>query len=79
MIRDYLDEALRRAKYSALEDGSYAAEVKGLKGVIATGPTLEACRGALQEVIEEWILVRVSRGLDIPSVGGVKIRIRKAG
>jgi predicted RNase H-like HicB family nuclease len=79
MIRDYLDEALRRAKYSPLEDGSYAAEVKGLKGVIATGPTLEACRGALQEVIEEWILVRVSRGLDIPSVGGVKIRIRKAG
>ena len=79
MIRDYLDEALRRAKYSTLEDGSYAAEVKGLKGVIATGPTLEACRGALQEVIEEWILVRVSRGLDIPSVGGVKIRIRKAG
>jgi predicted RNase H-like HicB family nuclease len=79
MIRDYLDEALRRAKYSPLEDGSYAAEVKGLKGVIATGPTLEACRGALQEVIEEWILVRVSRGLDIPSVGGVKIRISKAG
>ena len=74
-----MGEALRRARYSPLEDGSYAAEVKGLKGVIATGPTLEACRSALQEVIEEWILVRVSRGSDIPSVGGVKIRIRKAG
>lgn len=79
MIRDYSDEALRRAKYTPLDDGSYAAEVKGLEGVIATGPTLEACRGALQGVIEAWILVRVSRGLDIPSVGGVENRIRKAG
>lgn len=79
MIRGYLDEALRRARYSQLEDGSDAAEVRGLKGVIATAPTLEECREVLQEVIEEWVLVRVSRGLDIPSVGGVKIRIRKAG
>lgn len=79
MIRGYLDEALRRARYSQLEDGSYAAEVRGLKGVIATGPTIEECREALQTVIEEWVLVRVSRGLDVPSVGGVKIRIRKAG
>jgi predicted RNase H-like HicB family nuclease len=79
MIRGYLDEALRRARYSQLEDGSYAAEVRGLKGVIATASTLEECRETLQEVIEEWVLVRVSRGLDIPSVGGVKIRIRKAG
>lgn len=79
MIRGCSDEALRRARYSQLDDGSYAAEVRGLEGVIATGETLEECRERLQEVIEEWGLVRVSRGLDVPSVGGVKIRIRKAG
>jgi predicted RNase H-like HicB family nuclease len=79
MIRDYLGEGLRRAKYSPLEDGSFAAEVRGLKGVIATGGTLEECRETLQEVIEEWVLVRVARGLDVPSLGRVKIRVRKAG
>ena len=79
MIRDYLDAALRRAKYTKLEDGSYGAEVRGLPGVVATGRTLEACRTELQEVVEEWVLVRVARGLSVPSVGGVRIRVRKAG
>ena len=79
MIRNYLDEALKRAKYTELEDGAYAAEVRGLKGIVATGRTLESCRAQLQEVVEEWILVRVARGLGIPALGGVRIRIRKAG
>jgi predicted RNase H-like HicB family nuclease len=79
MIRDYVDEGLRRAKYAQLEDGSYCAEVRGLPGVIATGKTLEACRTDLQEVIEEWVLVRVARGLAIPPLGRSRIRVRKAG
>lgn len=79
MIRDYLAAALRRARYSELENGSYCAEVRGLRGVIATGDTLEDCRAELEDVIEEWILVRVARGLDIPSLGAARIRVRKAG
>jgi predicted RNase H-like HicB family nuclease len=70
VIRDYPDEALRRAKYSPLEGGSFAAEVRGLRGVVAIGGTLEECRETLQEVVEEWVLVRVARGLDVPSLGG---------
>ena len=79
MIRAYLDEALKRGRYSQLEDGSYCAQVRGLRGVVATGRTLESCRAQLQEVVEEWILVRVARGLDIPPLGGRRIRVRKAG
>ena len=79
MIRDYLDAALTRARYTQLDAGSYAAEVRGLRGVIATGRTIEACRKSLEAVVEEWVLVRVARGLTIPSLGGAKIRIRKAG
>ncbi len=79
MIRDYVDEALRRARYRELEDGTYCAEVRGLRGVVALGSTLEACRDTLGEVLEEWILVRVSRGLGVPALGGLKIRVRKAG
>ena len=78
MIRSYLDEAVKRARYTQLEDGSYCAEVRGLRGPIATGDTLEACRTTLQEVVEEWLLVRVSRGLDVPALGRVTVRVRKA-
>ena len=61
-----------------LDDGTFAATVRGLRGVIATGATLEACRSDLAEVIEEWVLVRVARGLLIPALDGATIRVRRA-
>lgn len=79
MIRDYVDEALRRAKYDKLDDGTLYAEVPELRGVLASAETLEACRSQLAEVIEEWILVRVARGLDVPRLGNLEVRVQKAG
>ncbi len=76
MIRAYLDQALRRARYTQVEDGSFCAEVGGLRGVIALGATLEDCRENLQEVIEEWVLLRVAQHLPIPVLDGVRIRVR---
>ena len=78
MITRYVSCALDRAQYRLLEDGSFAATVRGLRGVIATGATLEACRSDLTEVIEEWVLVRVARGLAVPALDGVTIRVRRA-
>ena len=79
MIGRYLQNALRRAHYRLLEDGTFCATVPGLRGVIATGRTLEASREQLAEVIEEWVLVRVARGLNVPAIGGQKVQVRKAG
>ena len=36
---------------------------RGLRGVVATGHILEACRRELVEVVEEWVLVRVARAM----------------
>jgi hypothetical protein len=46
--------------------------------VIATGDTLEACPRDLAEVVEEWLLVRVARGLSIPTLDGAAIKVRRA-
>ena len=75
MIREYLERALRRARYERLEDGSFAATVRGLRGVLATGPTLEVCRDHLAEVVEEWVLVRVARGLAVPPLDGIEVAV----
>ncbi len=45
------------------DGGTFCAEVPSLRGVLATGRTLEACREELGEVVEEWVLVRVAQGL----------------
>ena len=53
------------------------ATVDGLRGIIATGETIEACRVDLIEVIEEWITIRLQRGLDIPAMDGHGISVSR--
>jgi predicted RNase H-like HicB family nuclease len=77
MVSEYVSAALRKAHYEILgEDASYYGEIEGFDGVYATAKTLEACREELREVLEEWILVRVSRGLALPVVDGHALTIR---
>ena len=56
MIVEYVSEALKRARYEMIEDKEpFYGEVSGLKGVWATGETLEECREHLGEVLDGWI------------------------
>jgi predicted RNase H-like HicB family nuclease len=75
MIVEYIQEALRRAKYEIINDEEpYYGEVPELKGVWAQGKTLEECRENLAEVIDGWILIRLKKGLDIPPLGNIQIQ-----
>ena len=78
MITRYVDGVLRRARYRQVDGAVFCATVSGLRGVIATGPSLEACRDDLAEVVEEWVLVRVARGLRVPALDGVTVSVKKA-
>jgi predicted RNase H-like HicB family nuclease len=67
MLTEYIQEALRRARYEIIDDEEpYYGEVPELQGVWATGKTLEECRENLREAIEGWIIVRLQRGLPLP-------------
>jgi len=79
MIRQYVEEALKSARYDKLEDGTFYGEVPRLRGVLATGDTLEECRSQLAEVVEEWVLIRVAKGLPVPPLGKVEVKVKKAG
>jgi len=75
MIREYIGAALSKAHYEIIEDDEpYYGEVPRLKGVWATGKTLEECRLKLVEVIEGWIIVRLKERLPIPAIGRHKIK-----
>ncbi len=74
MITQYIEAALSRARYEIIENEEpYYGEVPELEGVWATGKTLEECRRNLAEVIDGWLVVRLRRGLSIPSIGEHKI------
>lgn len=75
MLTEYIEESLRRAKYEIIDDDEpYYGEIKELKGVWATATTLEECRNKLKEVVEDWILVSIKKGIKIPKLGKLQIK-----
>jgi predicted RNase H-like HicB family nuclease len=78
MLTDYIRAALRRAKYEILsDDGSYYGEIPDFEGVYSNAPNLEDCRTELEEVLEEWIFLRVSNNLKLPVLDGIELVIKK--
>jgi len=74
MFSEYMNVALEKAQYKIIDDEyPYFAEVPELEGVWATGKTIEECRNELIEVIEEWIVARLQKGLSIPMLCGQTI------
>jgi predicted RNase H-like HicB family nuclease len=76
MLTEYIQEALNRAHYEMIADEEpFYGQVPDLQGVWATGKTLEECRARLAEVIEDWLLLSIARGLPIPPLGRASIRL----
>ncbi len=64
MILKYISTAMEQAHYEFLKnDKSFYGEIPVCRGVYATGKTLEDCRTSLMEVLEEWLLFRISKQL----------------
>ena len=78
MLTKYTQAAMRHAKYEILDDdGSFYGEISMCNGVFANASTLEECREQLEEVLEEWILLRVYKNLPLPSVDGIELTINE--
>ena len=76
MLVKYIQAALDSAHYEIIEDEEpYYGEVSSLKGVWATGRTLEECRQGLAEAIEDWVLFSIAQGMPIPPLGDASIRL----
>ena len=76
MLLDYIQAAMNTATYEILEDdGTFYGAIPKCTGVYANADTLESCRAELREVMEEWILVRVYRNLDLPMLNGLSLEI----
>ena len=78
MLTRYIWAAMHRARYEILpDDGTFYGEIPGFDGVYANSKTLEACREELEEVLEEWILLRVSKHLPLPVVDDIELAIKE--
>ena len=79
MIREYIAAAMKCAHYEILsDDGTFYGEIPGFEGLYANAPQLEECRDLLEEILEEWLLLGISRGHAIPTVDGLDLAIKKS-
>lgn len=77
MIAEYIANVIKSAKYEILsEDNSIYAEIPGFQGVYANAETFEECRSELIEVLEEWLIFRLRKNLDLPIIHGIDLQVR---
>jgi predicted RNase H-like HicB family nuclease len=76
MVMKYIRAALHHARYEILaDDGSFYGKIPECNGVYANAARLEVCREQLEEVLEEWILLRVYKNLPLPVMDGIEVTI----
>lgn len=73
MLSDYVEEALALALYDKLDDGSFAGKIPGCTGVIAFAETLRECERELRSTLEDWVLVGLKLGHELPVVAGIDL------
>ena len=76
MLIDYIDAAMRRAKYELLGDGEgFAGTIRGFRGLLGHARTLEACRDDLYGALQSWLLVKLRHGdRDLPIINEDRTR-----
>ncbi|MCH7836285.1 MAG: type II toxin-antitoxin system HicB family antitoxin [Chloroflexi bacterium] len=73
MLTAYIRTAMQMAQYKILDDGRYFGEIAGFQGVWASEDALEECRRVLQEVLEEWLLLKLRDNEEVPELEGITL------
>lgn len=73
ILSDYVEQAMNRAEYDKLEDGTYAGRIPECPGVIALADTLRTCEAELRSVLEDWLLVGLKLGHQLPIIAGIDL------
>lgn len=73
ILSDYLDRALAQAEYDKLEDGTFFGRIPACKGVVAFAVTLRECEDELRSVLEDWVLVGLKLGHDLPILSNINL------
>lgn len=73
MLSEYLELAMDTAVYKMQEGGSYYAELPPFPGVWAQAPNMEECQRSLRRVLEDWVVVNLQRGNNLPEIAGIDL------
>ncbi|MBI4658911.1 MAG: type II toxin-antitoxin system HicB family antitoxin [Verrucomicrobia bacterium] len=73
MLTQYIQAAMRHAKYELMENGRFFARIPECPGLWAEGVTLEECREELQSTLEDWLLLGLQLSHSLPVIDGIDL------
>jgi predicted RNase H-like HicB family nuclease len=77
MLTAYVNAAMKRAHYELMEDNEgWFATISEFAGLWAHGKTVEGTRDELKSTLEDWILVAVRLGRQLPIVEGIDLNVK---
>ena len=77
MFSEYVDKAMRKAKYELIEDGTYFATIDGFDGLWGNGPSVEECREDLKGALEGWLILGLWQNDELPVLGKLDLVPRR--
>ena len=78
MLTEYIRAAMREAHYEMMEDKRFFATIPPCEGLWVEGDSLEGAREQLQDVLEDWILIKARHGDTFPVIAGMDINAQPA-
>ncbi|MFH0765662.1 MAG: hypothetical protein V2A61_04500 [Calditrichota bacterium] len=76
VISAYIDCAMKHAVYQKLEDNTYGGRIPPCLGVVAFGETLRKCKNELRSTLEDWILIGIRFGDELPVIDGLDLNVK---
>ena len=77
MLTEYIVRVMSKAIYERLEDGTYWGEIPLCPGTNACKPTLLECQEELRSVLEDWILLSLQDGDELPVIDSIDLNRKK--
>jgi predicted RNase H-like HicB family nuclease len=76
MLLEYINEAMGKAVYDKLEDGSFSGKIPQCPGVIAFAETLYKCQQELRASLEGWLIVKIRHGDELPVMNKINLNVK---
>ena len=73
MLIEYINNAMSKAVYDKLDDGSFSGKIPPCPGVIAFGETLYRCEHELRSSLEGLLIVKIRHGDNLPVIGRINL------
>lgn len=72
-LTEYIERAMAQGVYDKLPEGTFVGRIPVCQGVIAFGDSLQGCQEELRSSLEDWLLVGLKLGHELPIVAGINL------